>query len=76
MTRVWNDRRSPPLAAASSGPNGARTWPGGWDTPNHLLRGHFSGHWMTMLAQCWAATGEEIFLTKLDYIVTELFFSR
>lgn len=48
------------------------TWPGGWDTPNHLLRGHFSGHWMTMLAQCWAATGDEIFLTKLDYIVAEL----
>ncbi|BCB73688.1 hypothetical protein GCM10022251_77240 [Phytohabitans flavus] len=48
------------------------TWPGGWDTPNHLLRGHFTGHYMTMLSQCWADTGEEIFLDKLDYLVEEL----
>lgn len=60
------------LFRANAGLPAPGTWPGGWDTPNHLLRGHFSGHWMTMLAQCWAATGEEIFLTKLDYIVTEL----
>ncbi|WP_432967262.1 beta-L-arabinofuranosidase domain-containing protein [Dactylosporangium sp. CA-233914] len=48
------------------------TWPGGWDTPTQLLRGHFSGHYMSMLAQCWASTGEEIFLDKLDYLVEEL----
>ncbi|RIQ24467.1 beta-L-arabinofuranosidase domain-containing protein, partial [Jiangella rhizosphaerae] len=60
------------LFRANAGLPAPGTWPGGWDTPNHLLRGHFSGHWMTMLAQCWAATGEEIFLTKLDYIVAEL----
>ncbi|WP_083459843.1 beta-L-arabinofuranosidase domain-containing protein [Jiangella muralis] len=60
------------LFRANAGLPAPGTWPGGWDTPNHLLRGHFSGHWMTMLAQCWAATGEEIFLTKLDYIVEEL----
>ncbi|PZF80616.1 glycosylase [Jiangella anatolica] len=60
------------LFRANAGLPAPGTWPGGWDTPNHLLRGHFSGHWMTMLAQCWAATGEEIFLTKLDYMVAEL----
>ncbi|SDU83891.1 beta-L-arabinofuranosidase domain-containing protein [Jiangella alkaliphila] len=60
------------LFRANAGLPAPGTWPGGWDTPNHLLRGHFSGHWMTMLAQCWAATGEELFLTKLDYLVAEL----
>ncbi|GAA5186584.1 hypothetical protein GCM10023322_33140 [Rugosimonospora acidiphila] len=48
------------------------TWPGGWDTPTQLLRGHFGGHYMSMLSQCWADTGEEIFLDKLDYLVEEL----
>ncbi|MEU2614380.1 beta-L-arabinofuranosidase domain-containing protein [Micromonospora sp. NPDC007271] len=48
------------------------TWPGGWDTPNHLLRGHFTGHYMTLLSQSYAATGEESFLDKLDYLVEEL----
>ncbi|MFC4019200.1 beta-L-arabinofuranosidase domain-containing protein [Micromonospora sp. GCM10011542] len=48
------------------------TWPGGWDTPRHLLRGHFTGHYLTMLAQAYAATGEEIFVDKLDYLVEEL----
>ncbi len=46
--------------------------PGGWDTPTSNLRGHYTGHFMTMLAQCYADTGEDVFVTKLDYLVTEL----
>lgn len=46
--------------------------PGGWESANQLLRGHYTGHYMTLLAQCYADTGEEIFTTKLDYLVHEL----
>ncbi|MGX7672143.1 beta-L-arabinofuranosidase domain-containing protein [Plantactinospora sp. DSM 117369] len=60
------------LFRANAGLPAPGTWPGGWDTPNHLLRGHFTGHYLTMLAQCYADTGEEIFRQKLDYLVTEL----
>ncbi|AVT29555.1 glycosylase [Plantactinospora sp. BC1] len=60
------------LFRANAGLPAPGTWPGGWDTPNHLLRGHFTGHYLTMLAQCYADTGEEIFREKLDYLVTEL----
>jgi uncharacterized protein len=48
------------------------TWPGGWDTPAHKLRGHFTGHFMTCLAQCYADTKDPIFTTKLSYLVDEL----
>lgn len=60
------------LFRANAGLPAPATWPGGWDTPNHLLRGHFTGHYLTMLSQSYAATGEEIFLEKLDYLVEEL----
>ncbi|TDC39374.1 glycosylase [Micromonospora sp. 15K316] len=60
------------LFRANAGLPAPGTWPGGWDTPNHLLRGHFTGHYLTMLSQSYAATGEEIFLEKLDYLVEEL----
>ncbi|MBE1491645.1 beta-L-arabinofuranosidase domain-containing protein [Plantactinospora soyae] len=60
------------LFRANAGLPAPGTWPGGWDTPNHLLRGHFTGHYLTMLAQCYADTGEEIFVDKLDYLVEEL----
>ncbi|MEV6813126.1 beta-L-arabinofuranosidase domain-containing protein [Micromonospora sp. NPDC051296] len=60
------------LFRANAGLPAPGTWPGGWDTPNHLLRGHFTGHYLTMLSQSYAATGEEIFLDKLDYLVEEL----
>ncbi|MFC0505431.1 beta-L-arabinofuranosidase domain-containing protein [Micromonospora costi] len=60
------------LFRANAGLPAPGTWPGGWDTPNHLLRGHFTGHYLTMLSQAYAATGEEVFLDKLDYLVEEL----
>jgi hypothetical protein len=45
---------------------------GGWDTPTGNLRGHSAGHFMTLLAQSWASTGEAVFKDKLDYMVTAL----
>lgn len=46
--------------------------PGGWDTPTQNLRGHYTGHFMTALAQAYAGTGEQVFKTKLDHLVSEL----
>lgn len=46
--------------------------PGGWDDATGNLRGHYSGHFISMLAQAWAGTGEAVFKDKLDYIVTGL----
>ncbi|MBM0224546.1 MULTISPECIES: beta-L-arabinofuranosidase domain-containing protein [Micromonospora] len=60
------------LFRANAGLPAPGTYPGGWDTPRHLLRGHFSGHYLTLLSQAYAATGEEVFLDKLDYLVEEL----
>ncbi|MFC4066667.1 beta-L-arabinofuranosidase domain-containing protein [Actinoplanes subglobosus] len=46
--------------------------PGGWDDATGNLRGHYSGHFLSMLAQAWAGTGEAVFKEKLDQIVTGL----
>ncbi|MEU8660296.1 beta-L-arabinofuranosidase domain-containing protein, partial [Actinoplanes philippinensis] len=46
--------------------------PGGWDDATGNLRGHYSGHFLSMLAQAWAGTGEPVFKEKLDHIVTAL----
>lgn len=45
---------------------------GSWETPDGNLRGHYTGHFLTLLAQSWASTGEQIFKDKLDYMVTAL----
>ncbi|MDQ1595106.1 MAG: uncharacterized protein QOH40_1662, partial [Arthrobacter pascens] len=49
---------------------------GGWEgldgEANGNLRGHFTGHHMSMLAQAYASTGEEVFGTKLRNMVTAL----
>ncbi|MEV4202607.1 beta-L-arabinofuranosidase domain-containing protein [Micromonospora globbae] len=60
------------LFRANAGLPAPGTYPGGWDTPRHLLRGHFTGHYLTLLAQAYAATGEDVFVDKLDYLVEEL----
>lgn len=31
----------------------------GWDSPDGLLRGHTGGHYLSALAKCWAATGDD-----------------
>jgi hypothetical protein len=45
---------------------------GSWETPDGNLRGHYTGHFLTLLAQSWVSTGEQIFKDKLDYMVTAL----
>ena len=44
----------------------------GWDTPEGNLRGHTTGHFLSGLALCYGATGNEEIKTKLDYMVSEL----
>lgn len=46
--------------------------PGGWEDGVGYLRGHYAGHFMTMLAQAWADTGDDIYKRKLDYMVSTL----
>src|SRR5580765_519855 len=46
--------------------------PGSWDNGTGYLRGHYSGHFMSMLAQVYASTGDVIFKQKLDYMVAGL----
>ena len=45
---------------------------GSWENGTGYLRGHYAGHYMSMLAQAFAGTGEEIFKQKLDYMVRGL----
>jgi DUF1680 family protein len=45
---------------------------GSWETPDGNLRGHYTGHFLTLLAQSYASTGERIHKDKLDYMVTAL----
>ena len=58
-------------------PNPAGAQPvGGWDTPDGNLRGHSTGHFMTLLAQAYAGSstaGDRAFYAgKLGYIVDAL----
>jgi uncharacterized protein len=54
-------------------PNPAGAKPvGGWDTPDGNLRGHSTGHFMTLLAQAYAGGGGAAYKTELDYIVSAL----
>ena len=45
---------------------------GSWENGTGYLRGHYAGHFMSMLAQAYAGTGDAIFKQKLDYIVKGL----
>ncbi|MEV0291503.1 MULTISPECIES: beta-L-arabinofuranosidase domain-containing protein [unclassified Kribbella] len=50
--------------------------PGGWeDTAGEAhgnLRGHYTGHFLSALAQAYASTGEQIFADKLRHLVEGL----
>ncbi|WP_106972319.1 glycoside hydrolase family 127 protein [Streptomyces yerevanensis] len=46
--------------------------PGGWETSDGNLRGHYGGHFLTLLAQAYADTREAELKAKLDYLVTAL----
>lgn len=44
----------------------------GWDSPESQLRGHTTGHYLSGLALCYRATGEEKIKEKADYMIEEL----
>ncbi|MDQ0753849.1 DUF1680 family protein [Streptomyces africanus] len=50
---------------------GARP-PGGWETADGNLRGHYGGHFLTLVSQAYADTREAALKAKLDYLVTAL----
>lgn len=45
---------------------------GSWENGTGYLRGHYAGHFMSMLAQSYAGTGDAIYKQKLDYMVRSL----
>lgn len=44
----------------------------GWDGPDSQLRGHTTGHYLSALALCFHATGDERIFRKGEYMVEEL----
>ncbi|MEK8225782.1 LamG-like jellyroll fold domain-containing protein [Oerskovia sp. M15] len=55
---------------------GGAVAPGGWEgldgEANGNLRGHYGGHFLSMLAQAYASTGEQVFADKIDAMVSGL----
>ncbi|MCD7440674.1 glycoside hydrolase family 127 protein [Streptomyces lincolnensis] len=55
---------------------GGAVAPGGWEgldgEANGNLRGHYTGHFLTMLAQAYAGTGEQVFVDRTRTIVEAL----
>jgi len=45
---------------------------GGWDAGGRNLTGHIAGHYLSAVSFMWAATGDERFRERADYIVDEL----
>ncbi|MEU4898670.1 beta-L-arabinofuranosidase domain-containing protein [Streptomyces sp. NPDC044780] len=46
--------------------------PGGWETADGNLRGHYAGHFLSALSLAYAGTGERAYKEKADYMVTAL----
>ncbi len=44
----------------------------GWDSPDSLLKGHTTGHYLSALALCYAATGNRSILKKSTYMIDAL----
>ena len=63
---LYNFRRAAGLPAGAAEPMT------GWDAPEGLLRGHSTGHYLSALALCWRATGDEAILQKARYMVKAL----
>ncbi|MFF5477907.1 beta-L-arabinofuranosidase domain-containing protein [Streptomyces sp. NPDC012935] len=57
-------------------PTGGAVAPGGWEgldgEANGNLRGHYTGHFLTMLSQAYAGTGEQVFVEKIRTMVGAL----
>ena len=45
---------------------------GGWDADGRQLTGHIAGHYLSAVSLMWAATGDQRFKDRADYIVQEL----
>src|SRR5437667_7430128 len=45
---------------------------GGWDGPGRQLTGHIAGHYLSAVSLMWAATGDQRFRERANYIVGEL----
>lgn len=45
---------------------------GGWDGDGRNLTGHIAGHHLTAVSLMWAATGDERYRDRADYLVSEL----
>jgi DUF1680 family protein len=45
---------------------------GSWENATGYLRGHYAGHFMSMLAQAYAGTGDRVYKMKLDHMVAAL----
>ena len=45
---------------------------GGWDGGGRNLTGHIAGHYLSATSAMWAATGDDRFRKRVDYIVGEL----
>ena len=63
---LWNFRKASGLDTK------AAEAPGGWDAPECLLRGHTTGHYLSALALCYRATGDEGIRDKAEEMVREL----
>lgn len=46
--------------------------PGGWETADGNLRGHYAGHFLSALSLAYAGTGEQAYRDKVDAMVTAL----
>ncbi|GAA4721259.1 beta-L-arabinofuranosidase domain-containing protein [Phytohabitans rumicis] len=62
-------------ANAGLSPHGAVA-PGGWEgldgEANGNLRGHYTGHFLTMLAHAFASTGDVVYAEKIRYMIGAL----
>src|SRR5512140_2127716 len=45
---------------------------GGWEEPKVELRGHFTGHFLSVCALMYASVGDEVLKAKADTLVAEL----
>ena len=45
---------------------------GGWDGPKRNLTGHIAGHYLSAVSLMWAATGDQRFKERADYMVAQL----
>jgi DUF1680 family protein len=45
---------------------------GGWDGDGRNLTGHIAGHYLSAVSMMYAATGDQRFKDRVDYLVTEM----